>query len=44
MNNLFYKLSFINTFLYNFMLACWSSGMILASGVRGQGFDSPVGP
>ena len=25
-------------------LACWSSGMILASGARGPGFDSWTGP
>ena len=25
-------------------LACWSSGMIRASGARGPGFDSRTGP
>ena len=25
-------------------LACWSGGMILASGARGRGFDSRTGP
>ena len=25
-------------------MAAWSSGMILALGARGRGFDSPSGP
>jgi hypothetical protein len=28
----------------NKVLAAWSSGMILALGVRGPGFNSPSGP
>ena len=32
------------TVRYQVQLACWSSGMILASGARGPGFNSRTGP
>ena len=28
----------------HYVMACWSSGMIRASGARGPGFDSRTGP
>ena len=33
-----------NVFIYNFLMANWSSGMIPASGAGGPEFDPRIGP
>ena len=39
------SLPYFGPFVINFSaMACWSSGMIRASGARGPGFDSRTGP
>ena len=39
-----WSFTFSSFVLANPALACWSSGMIRASGARGPGFDSRTGP
>ena len=34
----------VANFVYYMSEGQWSSGMILASGARGRGFDSPLAP